>query len=150
MHVRQSCLLVCAMTGAGLLTGCGGDSHGRMAISGQVDLYGVPLESGAIEFHPLAAGGTQSGGVISEGEYSIREERGLTPGSYRVRVLATEEPEQPLSEDHMPGDDVPPTKSLIPPNWSETIELTKDGPFEFNFNIGTKSGTQTADRSKGR
>lgn len=149
MHIRKICLFVCAIAVAGFLAGCGRDSHGRMAISGQVDLYGVPLESGAIEFHPLAAGGTQSGGVISEGEYSIREERGLTPGSYRVRVLATEEPE-PLPEDHMPGDDLPPTKSLIPPNWSETIELTKDGPFEFNFNIGTKSGTQTADRSKGR
>lgn len=149
MHVRQFCSFIGAMAVAGLLSGCGGDSHGRMAIWGQVNLDGAPLQSGAIEFHPLAAGGTQSGGVISDGEYSIREQQGLTPGSYRVRVLATEEA-PPLPEGHMPGDDVPPTKSLVPPNWSETIELTKDGPFEFDFDIDTKSSTQTADRSKGR
>lgn len=142
MRVREVYLLVCAVIFAGLLCGCGGDaSLDRKAVSGTVTLYGVPIEQGVIEFHPLSSGGAQSGGVISEGRYSIPRAYGPTVGEYRVQVRAPEEPPKPLPEGFMPGDDPPPEpKPLIPPGWSETIEVTDAGPFEFDFKIEAGAG----------
>lgn len=137
-------LFVCLVATLTVLTGCG-DSNplGRKAIYGTVTLNGAPLKTGAIEFHPLAAGGTQSGGPITDGEYSISEAQGLTLGTYRVRVYATEEL-PPLPEDHMPGEDVPVPKSLIPPEWNQNstqqVEIQGDGPYEFDFDILTGAG----------
>ena len=127
-----------------LCVGCGGDNPlGRKAISGEVKLNGAPIENGSIEFHPLEAGATQSGGMISSGSYSIPDEQGLTPGKYRVMVFA-QTPTPPLPPNFMPGDDLPfpPPKELVPPEWNsksqQTIEVKAEGPFEFNFDIKTK------------
>ena len=128
----------------GLFVGCGTDNPlGRKAISGEVKLDGAPIDNGSIEFHPLATGGTQSGGMISSGSYSIPDDQGLTAGKYRVMVFA-QTPSPPLPEGFMPGDDLPfpPPKELVPPEWNsqskQTIEVKAEGPFEFNFDISTK------------
>ena len=44
---------------------------------------------------------------------------------------------------HMPGDDPPPAfKSRVPPEWNnkskQEIEIKKEGPFKFNFDIVSK------------
>lgn len=138
---REVRLFACGMVALALLCGCGDDNPlGRRAISGDVTLDGAPLANGAIEFHPLASGGAQSGGPILNGRYEIPEQQGVPVGEYRVLVFATEEA-PPLPADHMPGEDVPEPKSLIPPEWNQdstqTIEVAEDGPSEFDFNITT-------------
>jgi hypothetical protein len=123
-------------------TGCGPDNPlGRKALSGTVKMDGSPLENGTIEFQPLD-GGVQSGDVITGGTYSIPAHQGATPGKYRVVIIDTYET-PPLKEGQMPGDDLPPPpKSKIPPSWNsksqQTIEVKKEGPFKFDFDIVTK------------
>jgi len=132
--------ILCAL---GLLPGCGGDNPlGRKALSGSVTLDGAPLENGAIEFHPLEESGVQSGDIISSGKYSIPPAQGATVGKYRVVIYDTHET-PPLPPGHMPGDDIPPvTKLKVPPDWNtkskHEIEVKKEGPFRFDFDIVTK------------
>ena len=125
-----------------LAVGCGGANPlGRKPVSGNVTLNGTPIENGSIAFSPLD-GGTQSGGLISGGNYSIEEEKGLVPGKYRVEIYA--QPAAPeLPPGHMPGDPLPPPpKEMVPPEWNvnskQTIEVTADSPTEFNFDITSK------------
>ena len=135
--------LVWAVALMALIAGCGpANPLGRKAVSGTVTLDGKPLDRGAIEFHPQEEGGVQSGALISGGHYSIPAHQGATPGKYRVVIYDTYE-SPPLPPGHMPGDDVPPTPKLkVPPEWNtksqHTIEVNKEGPFSFNFDIVTK------------
>ena len=115
---------------------------GRKALSGAVTLDGAPLDRGAIEFHPIEEGGMQTGGLISTGRYTIAAHEGATPGKYRVVIYDTYE-SPPLPPGHMPGDDIPPRVKLkVPPDWNtksqHTIEVKKEGPVKFDFNIVTK------------
>jgi len=125
------------------IAGCGAANPlGRKPLAGTVTLDGKPLERGAIEFHPLAEGGVQSGGMIDGGQYSIPAPQGATPGKYRVAIYDTPSP-PPLPPGHMPGDDLPPApKPKVPPDWNskskQTIEVNKGGPFKFDFDIVTK------------
>jgi hypothetical protein len=126
-----------------LVAGCGpANPLGRKALYGDVKLDGQPLNAGAIEFHPLAQGGVQSGGLIKAGTYSIPAHEGATLGKYRVVIYDTYET-PPLPAGHMPGDDLPPApKPKVPPEWNSksqnTIEVTEKGPYKFNFDIVTK------------
>ena len=135
--------LVLGLALAGHAAGCGGDNPlGRKAVYGKVTLNGAPLASGAVEFHPLEQSGVQSGGIITGGSYSIAAKDGLTAGKYRVAILDNV-PTPPLPAGYMPGDDLPPSPPpQVPPEWNSesqhTIELSADGPFEFNFDISTK------------
>jgi len=104
-------------------------------------LDGQPLEDGTIEFHPLE-GGVQSGALIHGGRYSIPTDKGATPGKYRVQIADTYQT-PPLPPGHMPGDDIPkPPKMKVPPQWNSksqhTIEVKKEGPFKFDFDVVTK------------
>jgi hypothetical protein len=128
--------------GLAVCLGCSGNNPlGRKAISGTVKLDGQPLPNGAIELHPLE-GGMQSGDLIANGSYSIPAASGPTPGKYRVVIYDTYET-PPLPPGHMPGDDLPPApKPKVPPDWNtksnQTIEIKKEGPFKFDFDIATK------------
>jgi hypothetical protein len=128
---------------AAALAGCGGENPlGRKAISGKVTLNGQPLENGTIEFAPQVEGGVSSGGIISGGAYSIAAEQGLPVGKYRVAIV-DQQPAAPLPPGHKPGDDLPPPpKPQIGPEWNtqskQTIEVKKEGPFQFDFPVTTK------------
>src|SRR5262245_47033662 len=136
------CALLLSFLLVAALLGCGpGNPLGRKALSGTVTLDGSPLDGGTIEFHPLE-GGVQSGGLIHAGRYSIGADKGATPGKYRVQIADSYE-SPPLPPGHMPGDDPPPAfKSRVPPEWNskskQEIEIKKEGPFRFNFDIVTK------------
>jgi len=133
--------LVIIIALAATFAGCGPENPlGRKAISGKVTLDGGPLEQGNIEFHPLD-GGVQSGGVVTGGSYSIPAHQGATPGKYRVAITDFV-PSAPQPAGYIPGDPLPPTpKPKIPPQWNSnsqhTIEVKKEGPFEFNFEVTT-------------
>src|SRR5262245_38883510 len=128
---------------AALLLGCGpGNPQGRKAVSGKVMLDGGPLEQGNIEFHPMFQGGVQSGGTITSGSYSIAAHQGVTPGKYRVSIIDFV-PTPPQPAGYMPGDPLPPMpKPKVPADWNSqsqhTIEVKKEGPFTFDFDVVTK------------
>jgi hypothetical protein len=128
-----------------LLGGCGGDPLGRYAISGSVSVDGTPLAKGNISFQPTENQPTSSGAVVVGGRFSIPRDSGLVVGKYRVVVNAavpgTEGKAVPA--DAQPGDPPPPAQELIPPEWNvasqHTIEVKREGPFDFPFEIATKS-----------
>lgn len=124
--------------------GCGGDSAGRHAISGTVNVNGAPLAKGNISFQPTEKQPFASGAVVAAGKFSIPRESGLTVGKYRVVVNAA----VPGTEgkvvliDAQPGDPPAPAKEMIPPDWNvasqHTIEVKQEGPFVFPIEIATK------------
>jgi hypothetical protein len=128
---------------ASLGGGCGGDSLGRLAISGTVKVDGAPLEKGTISFQPTEGARTSSGAVIAAGNFSVPRDKGLVPGKYRVAINAAAPGTRAApAPDAAPGDAPPPPKELIPPDWNEssthTIDVKKEGPFNFPFEIATK------------
>jgi hypothetical protein len=140
--MRHLCSLISFLSFA-VLSGCGGDSLGRHAISGTVSLNGAPVERGSISFMPMDQGVTSSGAAFTDGSYSIPEQDGLPVGKYRVTINAPKPGTgKAAAEGAMPGDPLPPAEELIPPEWNvksnETIEVKEGGPFEFNFDIKTK------------
>ena len=144
MRRRNQCLLLfCGFGLLALLIGCGPENpKGRKALSGHVTLDGGPLEQGNIEFHPMFDGGVQSGGRIVSGSYSIPAHEGVVLGQYRVAITDFV-PTPPLPPGHMPGDPLPPSpKPKVPTDWNtksqHTVEVKKEGPFKFNFDVQTK------------
>jgi len=140
----DSRLLVRALVvvAVGLMSGCTGGSAGRHAITGTVNLDGSPLEKGNVSFQPLENGRTSSGAIISGGKFSIPADKGLPVGKYRVEVHAAAPGTPAPDPNALPGSGPPPPKELIPPDWNETskqtIEVKKEGPFNFAFEIATK------------
>ncbi len=138
-----TCTFACQLLALALALGCGPENpKGRKAISGHVKLDGAPLEQGNIEFHPLFEGGLQSGGRIIGGSYSIPAHEGVLVGKYRV-AIEDFVPTPPTPAGYMPGDPLPPSpKPKIPPDWNSksqhTIEVKKEGPFKFDFDVETK------------
>jgi hypothetical protein len=133
---------VALIAGCALFAGCGPENpQGRRAVSGKVTLDGAPLELGNIVFDPLD-GGTQSGGQISGGSYAVPTAQGVAPGKYRVSITDFV-PSPAQAEGRLPGDPLPPSpKPKVPPDWNtkskQTIEVKKEGPFKFDFEIKTK------------
>jgi len=87
-------------------------------------------------------GGLQSGGRIVSGSYSIPAHEGVVLGQYRVAITDFV-PTPPLPPGHMPGDPLPPSpKPKVPADWNtksqHTVEVKKEGPFKFNFDVQTK------------
>ena len=125
------------------LAGCGpGNPLGRKAISGKVTLDGKPLEQGNIAFQPLAAKGTSTGGVIASGSYSIKTDKGLPPGKYRVRINAAAAA-SPVDPNQPPGPAAAPAASpLIPPKYNTQsqleCEVTEARPNQFDFDLYSK------------
>ena len=131
------CLLLLAM-------GCSNDNPlGRMPVSGSVTLGSKPLALGNITFAPQDAGGVSSGASIIEGQYSIPEVQGLPPGKYVVRLYSAEKDNAPATPEEMarmPELRRPGLECISPEynvNSNKIIEVTTDGPNQFNFQIPT-------------
>lgn len=142
-HFHSRLLILHTILALALSTGCGQSNPlGRKALTGKVTLDGQPLDQGNIEFHPLSEGGTQSGGRIVSGSYKIPSAEGAVPGNYRVSITDFV-PTPPLPPGFMPGDNLPPSpKPKVPPDWNtksqHTVEVKKEGPFKFDFDVVTK------------
>lgn len=140
---RVLLVLVC-FTATTWLVGCGpGNPLGRKAVSGNVTLDGSPIQNGSISFSPVdGSATTSSGAVVINGKYTIEAADGLADGKYQVRINAIDPSSiAELSADHMPGDDLPEAKELIPSEWNsqsdKTIEVSGRGPLKFDFEITT-------------
>ncbi len=126
------------------LSGCGGSGDGlpRQALSGSVTLDGSPLKDGTIQFTPVSEGqGTAltAGGQIKDGQYSVPQEQGLTPGTYKVSIYASSGEMQQPDEATGPGAAPKVMKELIPPKYNAnttlTAEVKADGDNTFNFDL---------------
>jgi hypothetical protein len=144
MGNRRIDIACLTLVSTGLWVGCGGNSAGRYAISGAVKADGAPLEKGNISFQPLEGARTSSGAVISGGNFMIPGDKGLPVGKYRVAINAAAPggSGRAAVANVPPGEAPPPPKELIPAEWNEssthTIEVKKEGPFIFPFEITTK------------
>jgi hypothetical protein len=131
--------LLVAVVALGTLSGCG-DPLKRQEIFGEVTLKGVPIEDGVIQFAPVDGQGTGDGAHIVKGKYRIRKEKGLLPGKYRVSIYAGDgrsgggnaSPDSPYAG-------LKPGQERVPKEYNEKSEVvkevTKDGPYQFDFNI---------------
>jgi len=138
MFSRSLLLAITLLIVAPLLSGCAPDNPlGRKALSATVTVNGQPLPSGSISFEPAEPGGVSSGGVITDGTFSVVAEQGLPPGRYRVRINAAGAETEPV--DLLPGAPAPPAKELIPAKWNrqseEFVEVSAEGENAFTFAI---------------
>jgi len=129
--------IVAALAVAG---GCSEDPLGRQAVSGTVQFNGAPLKAGNISFQPTEGQTTYGGATITDGKYSVPQDQGLVNGKYQVSINS------PVpgtggkrAADAMPGEAPALSNELIPPNWNVAsdhyIEIKKEGPFTFDFEI---------------
>ncbi len=135
-----------AVVGLCCLIGCGpSDPLGRKPISGVVSMNGTPVVAGTISFEPQGGGAsTSSGANISNGKFAIEKEFGLPPGKYLVRVSIPKPGTGGVfKEGTLPGDMLAPPEEMAPADWNanskQTIEVNASGPFEFTFDVKTKT-----------
>jgi hypothetical protein len=140
-RLGQSIRLTPLVWAALVLSGCDAKRPLRYEVTGTVLYQDQPLEEGIIEFEPQDGQGTKSGASILKGEYRIPKAKGLSPGRYKVTIIAGDgvprsghaEPSGRLPKGISPG------KERIPPEYnvnSKVIkEITKDGPNRFDFPI---------------
>lgn len=81
---------ICSLSLCALFAGCGGPKYPgdqRFPLSGAATFEGQPIDLGSITLLP-AGGGTKSpsGGVITDGKFSIPEVTGPNAGTYRVEI----------------------------------------------------------------
>ncbi len=125
------------------LVGCG-ESNPRREVAGKIVFKGAPLDNGIIEFHPLGGGKpgvptTMEASVITNGEYKILAEAGLTPGKYKV-IISSGDNINPNDPNGLPG----PTgnyvsKDRIPKEYNtaskQEVEVKDKGPNMFDWDI---------------
>jgi hypothetical protein len=134
--------MACPILGSLSLLGCGGGA-GELplqGISGKVTLDDQPLDRGQIVFSPEAGGaGTQAGGPISGGSYSIPQAQGLMPGKYSVMITggsAVEgDPDDPAKKIKAAPDPIPPQYNA---RTTLKAEVTSEGPNTFDYPLKSK------------
>lgn len=134
-----------SMTVVGLMAiGCsggGGDDKPREPVSGTVTLDGQPLPEGVIHFLPAGGAGeaiASATGKIENGRFSIPREQGPVPGSYKVSIGHTDQPEGRVKIDLKKiAKKAAGAKELIPAKYnSQTTlkaEIPKGGKSDLNF-----------------
>jgi hypothetical protein len=123
----------------GTLGGCS-DPRGRQEVTGEVRFRGQPVEEGVIQFAPLDGQATGDGALIVNGQYRIPRAKGLSPGKYRVTIVAGNGISgQGDASPDTPNAGRPPVGERIPPDYNEhsriVKEVTAGGPNRFDFNI---------------
>lgn len=99
------------------LTGCGKSDIERTSIKGNVSIGGKPVATGNISFIPQS--GTESptaGAEISNGQYTIGKEKGPTPGTYTIQIMASESTGKKTTVTGLPGGprEIEETVSIVP------------------------------------
>lgn len=110
-----------------LAMGCGGSSGPpRVAVSGTITFDGQPLSQGTITFVP-AGEGTAASGEIENGQFSIPDDKGPSPGKCRVEVVSFQETGKkvPGISDDASGMAAE-TKQIIPEQFNTKSTLEKD------------------------
>ena len=116
-------LSVCAALALACLAGCGSDIGNRTAVSGTVSYKGEPLDQGTIEFIPHPGVKTQSGGMITNGRFSIPAEKGLEPGIYTIKISSMEGGGPTDEPGGLPGKE---PKERIPARYNTKSKVTEE------------------------
>lgn len=127
------------VVGTLMLCGCDGGA-GELplrGVSGKVTLDDRPLERGQITFSPEPGGpGTQAGGPISAGSYSIPRDQGLMPGKYAVMIAggsaAEGDPDDPSKKVKATPDPIPARYNALT---TLKAEVAADGTNAFDFEL---------------
>ena len=99
-------------------------------------LDGAPLPEGTIQFLPAAEEGAQAFGEIENGQFTIAQDAGPTPGKYKVVISSVKGPGG-IAPDAEPGPMTERPKEMIPPEYNEkttleaTIEAGEMEPLKF-------------------
>jgi hypothetical protein len=122
-----------------IVAGCGPQSD-RLAVSGSVTLDGALLDVGSVRFTSLGEKPLSSGAMIRDGEYSIPEVHGLSPGQYHVEITSPDTKSPPvMARATSGGPGIPVQRERIPAEYNvnskHSIEVTPDGDNEFDFDI---------------
>ena len=107
-----------------LAAGCGGDSAG-IEVQGTVSVNGQPVDDGAITFVPVDGAGKKGGATITDGEYTVAPDVGLTAGSYKVEIIWRKKTGRKYKSDDT-GEMVEETKQVLPANFNTSTTLTAD------------------------
>jgi hypothetical protein len=136
---RQFSLAVFLAT---LVTGCDSKPQ-RLGLHGRVTVDGKPLSFGSIMFVPDGIG-PKANALIRDGEYQIEVIRGPLAGGKVVQISTPQfPPGQPIPKSeneliHLAAD----LPEGLPSRYNSASELhvnvTDDGPNEFNFELTTK------------
>jgi hypothetical protein len=114
-------------------TGCSGPV--RRAVAGGVTLEGQPLDEAVIVFVPLDVATGKTGAMVVAGRYEIAKDVGLPPGRYRVEI--TDDP--PIDQSMRSDQARPRFRRQLPIAYSVTspltVDVTADGPTEFDFQL---------------
>jgi len=119
------------------LAGCGGsgENANRAAVNGTVNVDGKPLETGVIMFFPAKGiSGPSSGAAISNGEYSITAEQGVSIGLNQVQVQGSKKTGKKIKA----GSPSPPGTMID--EFVEIVDVLEDhevkpGQNTFDFNL---------------
>lgn len=124
-----------------LLAGCG-DAAGRQALQGSVTLDGEPLPKGVIQFVPLpGTNGPTAGGEIQDGRFSIKPDKGVFSGVFRVDITASRKTGEKVI-DRISGEMTDAHAQFLPDRYNRRSELTAEvqegGPNRFEFTLSSK------------
>lgn len=129
--ISLGALFVVGMIAYLLTRGSAEEETGRVGVSGNVAIKGLPLEAGRIRFTPAeATKGPIVWGTIEHGKFNIPRAEGPLPETYRVAVLIG----QPASkEDRMlalkSAKRAAKGRRVVPP---QPVEISWPGPIEIS------------------
>jgi hypothetical protein len=130
-HACRLMIRTTALLGLGLLlvAGCGQRNYSgprRYALEGKVTIDGQPIDFGSISFLPAAGGSERvSGGLITDGVYSVPEEMGANAGAYRVEIRWRKTTGKKL-RDPDSGEMYDERKEGLPPRYHTDSQLTAE------------------------
>jgi hypothetical protein len=129
--------LIPAVVVVPMVVGCGTKEPERFAVTGEVSVKGRPIDGGFIEFWPQDGQGSMDGAMIENGQYEISKSKGLFPGKYKIAIIgggASGEGDASPDAKMRPSDG-----PQIPPQYGSeseiVVEVTRDGPNQFDFKI---------------
>lgn len=123
--------------------GCGPKSD-LLEVSGAVSLNGEPLKSGSIRFTLMNSEKALSREAsIKDGQYSVDQTKGLSPGTYHILISAIDENSPMVTIRDAAGNPVTSAPAdLIPAefntNSEKTVDVTSNGENHFVFDIVSK------------
>jgi hypothetical protein len=117
-----------------VLAGCSGSKYSgdkRYPLAGEVTFEGQPIDLGSITFTPEGDKGRTSGGVITDGKYTVPEENGANAGTYRVQISWLKKTGRQL-KDPESGEMYDERREALPDKLHKNSEMTVEVPLPDN------------------
>jgi hypothetical protein len=111
-----------------VLTACGRQEYSgakRYPLAGKVTFDGQPIDWGSISFLPMSGDQRVSGGLITDGTYSVTEAQGANAGKHRVEIRWNKRTGRKV-RDPDSGEMYDERKEYLPPRFHANSELTAD------------------------